>query len=109
MRFAQHKPRRGNDLVTDVSGTQQGMTKHFRQQMITEMENQLERYKQGRPSAATILSRLILEPVPPNQAARPKAPSAIPLGVGEKSPLRVLTSARANGRRKLMTSPVGDS
>jgi len=42
----QHKPRRGKDLVTDVSGTQQGMTKQaqFRQQMITEMENQLERY-----------------------------------------------------------------
>jgi len=38
----------GKDLVTGVSGTQQGMTKQaqFRQQMITEMENQLERYKE---------------------------------------------------------------
>jgi hypothetical protein len=91
-----HKPRRARILVTDVSGTQQGMTKQaqFRQQMITEMENQLERYKQGRASAATILSRLILEPVPPNQAARPKAPSAIPLGVGEKSRLRSMTTGQ---------------
>src|SRR5438477_12968101 len=44
----QHKPRRARILVTDVSGTQQGMTKQaqFRQQMITEMENQLECYKE---------------------------------------------------------------
>jgi hypothetical protein len=62
----------------------QGMTKQaqFRQQMTTGMENQLERHKEGFGGYNPCPGQL--GAVPPN-LARPHAPSAIPLGVGEKS------------------------